>query len=107
MRRKCQLSNAEKRETNLLQYKDEIIETINRVVPGKHPEVFRDSFQTDPLDRGEAIRVGRALSKIPGLSTCGKEVTIYRMFDGEMVDDVLVSAADEAQQEERTMGGHM
>ena len=94
MKRKCTLSNPEKRATDLLQYKDEIIETINRVVPGKHPEVFHDSFQTDPLDRGESVRLGRALSKIPGLSKCCKEITVYRLFDGELVDDEPVTETE-------------
>lgn len=100
MKRKCRLSDAEHRNTDLTQYAEEIIETINRVVPNKNPEVFPDSFQTDPLDRGEAIRVGRALTKIPGLSACGKVVTIFRLFDGE-----LVETEDEQKQESK--GGHM
>ena len=100
MKRKCKLSAAEKRKTNLLQYKDEIMETINRIVPGKHPEVFVDSFQTDPLDRSEAVKLCRALAKIPGLSDCGKEVTIFRLFDGELIE------TEEEQKHEPT-GGHM
>ena len=107
MKRRCTLSNVEKRETNLLQYEQEIIDTINRIVPGKHPEVFCDSFQTDPLDRGEAVRLGRALSKIPGLSKCSKEVTIFRLFDGEMVDDEPAVAEEAPVENTVPKGGHM
>ena len=107
MKRKCKLADIEKRKINLLQYKDEIIETINSVVPGKHPEVFHDSFQTDPLDRGEAVRLGRALSKIPGLNDCGKKVTIFRLFDGEVVDDEPAMEEEAPIENTAPKGGHM
>ena len=100
MKRKCILSDVEHRGTDLMLYKDEIIETINRVIPGKHPEVFHDSFQTDPLDRGEAVKIGRALAKIPGLSGCGKKVTIFRLFEGELIET-------EAEASQEVKGGRM
>ena len=100
MKRKCKLSDSENRQVDLLQYKDEIIDTINRVVPGKNPEVFHDSFQTDPLERGESVKLGRALAKIPGLSKYGKEVTIFRLFAGELVET-------EAEVSQKVKGGRM
>lgn len=86
-KRKCRLSNISKRQDiDLRLYRDEIIHTINETLPGKNPEVYSDCFTTDPLNIGESIKLGRALAKIEGLSAYGKEVTIFRLFDGETVD---------------------
>ena len=85
-RRRCRLANSKHKDTDLRQYSQIIIDTINRVVPGKNPEVFEDYFSTDPLSQGEAILVGRELSKIPELATLGKTVTSFRLFDGRTYD---------------------
>lgn len=85
-RRKCRLVNSKYKGTDLRQYSQIIIDTINRVVPGKNPEVFEDYFSTDPLSQGEAILVGRELSKIPELAAYGKTVTSFRLFDGRTYD---------------------
>ena len=67
---------------NLLDYQQEIMDTVNSVVPGKNPKVFADHFETDPLSHQEAVKLGRALSKISGLKSFGKQVTIFRLFEG-------------------------
>ena len=85
-RRKCRLVNSKYKETDLRQYSQIIIDTINRVVPGKNPEVFKDYFSTDPLSQGEAILIGRELSNIPELATFGKTVTSFRLFEGRTYD---------------------
>ena len=69
---------------NLLKYSEAIIETVNAVVPGKNPVVYADRFETDMLTHKEAVALGRALSKIPGLQQYGKQVTIFRLFQGSI-----------------------
>ena len=85
-RRKCKLWDSKNRKIDLRQYEDLIIQTINETVPGKNPKVFEDYYSTDILTKGESIRIGRALSKIPQLKQYGKEVTIFRLFDGKNYD---------------------
>lgn len=71
-------------QADLTNYQQEIIDTVNSVVPGKNPKVFADRFETDPLTHQEAVRLGRALSKISGLKSFGKQVTIFRLFEGSL-----------------------
>lgn len=59
-----------------------IVDTINSTVPNKNPQVYRDHFSTDELSHSEAVLVGRALSKVPELKKYGKNITIFRLFDG-------------------------
>ena len=85
-RRKCKLVNSDYADVDLRQYEQLIIDTINRVVPGKNPKVFKDYFSTDPIDQGEAVTLGRELSKLDELKGFGKEVTTFRLFDGRTYD---------------------
>lgn len=83
-RRKCKLVDSDRKEfTDLRQYADLIIQTINQTIPGKNPQVFEDYFSTDPLTQSEAVALGRALAKIPELSGLGKTITTFRLFDGK------------------------
>ena len=82
-RRKCRLSDSSHKDVDLTIYKDVIINTINSVIPGKNPRVFKDYFSTDVLTQSEAVAVGRALAKINDLKPYGKTVTIFRLFDGK------------------------
>ena len=86
-RRKCRLADPSHKGVDLRLFETEIIQTINNTVPGKHPAVFQNYFSTDPLSPGEAVAVGRALSKIDDLKYYGKTVTIFRLFDGKMYED--------------------
>ena len=81
-RRECRFANTEHSNVDLRQYKKLIIDTINSTVPGKNPEVYSDHFSTDVLSQSEAVLIGRALAKIPVLKKYGKQVTIFRLFDG-------------------------
>lgn len=71
-------------KADLLDYKQEIIDTVNAVAPDKNPKVYADHFETDPLTHQEAVKLGRALSKISGLKSFGKQVTIFRLFEGSL-----------------------
>lgn len=86
MLRECRLSDTENRKIDLRNFEEEIKSIIEKTVPGKNPKVYKDHFTTDPLDRGESIKVGRALSKNKKLSAYGKTVTIFRLFDGRNVE---------------------
>ena len=80
--RECRFANTEHRNVDLRKYKQLIIDTINSTVPNKNPQVYRDHFSTDELNHSEAVLVGRALSKVPELKKYGKNITIFRLFDG-------------------------
>ena len=85
-RRKCKLVNAAYSNVDLRKFEHLIIDTVEKTVPWKHPKVFVDYFSTDPLTQGEAVALGRELSKLPELNGFGKEVTSFRLFDGKIYD---------------------
>lgn len=95
MLRKYKLSDRSQ-NVDLRQYQDEIVDTINEAVPGKHPKVYADHFTTDQLTHSEAVRIGRALSKSDNLAAFGKTVTTFRLFSGTTVEA-----------EDRPKGGRM
>lgn len=86
-RRKCKLASSDHKNTDLRDYEEFIIETVNATVPGKNPKVFSNYFSTDPLSQSESVALGRALSKIPALNSLGKTVTIFRLFDGKTYEN--------------------
>lgn len=88
-RRKCRLSCNDYKDIDLTQYEDLIIKTINATVPNKNPKVFKTYFSTDLLTQSEAVKLGRALSKIEELSVYGKSVTIFRLFEGKTYESEL------------------
>lgn len=83
--RKYKLSDRSQ-NVDLRQYQDEIVDTINEAVPDKHPKVYKDHFTTDQLTQGEAVRIGRALSRSENLAAFGKTVTTFRLFSGTTVE---------------------
>lgn len=85
-RRKYKLVNTDYSWVDLKQYEALIKATVEKVVPGKNPKVFKDYFSTDPLSQGEAVSLGRELSKLPELSGFGKKITTFRLFDGKTYD---------------------
>ena len=85
-RRVCRLADRQYKDIDLRQYEEIIIDTINRVVPGKHPTVSSDSFSTDTLTQSQSVQRGRALSRLDALKQYGKQVTQYRLFEGEVVE---------------------
>lgn len=105
-RRKCRLVNAKYKDIDLCQHAQLIIDTVEAIVPGKNPQVFRDYFSTDPLSQGEAILLGRELSKLPELAAYGKTVTSFRLFDGKTYDSETAVQPSKAKQCKRK-GGRM
>ena len=107
-RRKCRLVNSDYKDIDLRQYRETIIDAINKVVPGKNPTVFIDYFSTDLLSQGEAILVGRELAKIPELAAYGKTVTSFRLFDGKTYDSEEATTPSLSKQKSiPTKGGRM
>ena len=82
-RRKCRLADISHADIDHRNYSKVIIETIEQVIPGKNPRVYKEYFSTDPLTQREAISIGMALAKIPALSQYGKTITTFRLFDGK------------------------
>lgn len=85
-RRECRLVNKDYKDVDLTQHSKVIIDTINNTVPGKNPVVEKDKFSTDELNHKEAVKLGRALASLSELEGYGKEITIFRLFDGKVVD---------------------
>ena len=86
--RECRLSDtANRKMVDLRDFRDEIESIIEETVPGKHPRVYKDHFTTDKLSKGEAIKIGQALSKNKKLATYGKAVYTFRLFDGRNIEE--------------------
>ena len=82
-RRKCKLSDIKYKNIDLRKFSDVIIDTVNKIIPGKNPKVFETYFSTDLLTQSEAVALGRALAKIEELSIYGKQITTFRLFEGK------------------------
>lgn len=100
LRRRCRLADKAHKDVDLRQYTKVIIDTINETVPNKNPEVYKDHFSTDSLTQWEAVQVGRALSKLDELKPYGKQVTVFRLFDGR----TCLSGDDTASNKKRKGG---
>lgn len=85
-RKKFRLAAAEHQKQSLLPYEQEILDAINRAVPGKNPKVFEHYYSTDPLTQSETVRIGRELSKITDLIPLGKEIKTFRLFEGRLYE---------------------
>lgn len=70
-------------DVDLRDFEQEIVETIETVVPGKHPKVYQDHFTTDFLTQSEAVRIGRELSKCRDIARYGKKIETFRLFRGQ------------------------
>lgn len=101
-RRKYRLVNPGHRDIDLKNFEETIIATVNATVPGKNPEVYKDYFSTDLLSQSEAVTLGRALSKIQELNVYGKQVTMFRLFEGKVYD-----GDDAVNIDSKTKGGHL
>lgn len=87
-RRVCKLADKNNRKNvDLRDYEDIILDVINEIAPNKNPKVEEHSFSTDRLTQSEAVRIGLALSAIPDLAVLGKTITTFRLFDGRIVED--------------------
>lgn len=85
-RRECRFANKDYKDVDLTQYSKIITDTIEKTVPGKNPVVEKNKFSTDMLSHKEAVKLGMALSSLSELEGYGKTVTIFRLFDGKIVD---------------------
>ena len=70
---------------DLRDYKEEILEAVNAVVPGKHPVVYADCFEVDVLNQSESVALGRKLSSIKELQQFGKKIETFRLFQGRIL----------------------
>lgn len=87
-KRICKLADKNLRKTvDLRNYENLIIDTINEVAPNKNPIVQSDHFSTDVLTHSEAVRIGFALAEKPEIAKLGILVSIFRLFNGHIVED--------------------
>ena len=106
-RRKYRLADSNHADIDLRDYKKVIKETVNRVVPGKEPRVYKEYFSTDLLSHSEAVTLGRALAKIETLYTLGKTVTTFRLFDGQLYDSEAAVKPSNVKKKVKPKGGRM
>ncbi len=85
-RKRYILANRDFMDIDLTDYEDVILDTVNRVVPGKHVKVYPDYFEIDMPTQKEAVQLGRELAKLKEFSGFGKHVTQYRLFAGRRVE---------------------
>ena len=104
-RRKCRLADTNHADIDLRDYSKIIKETIEQVIPGKNPRVFKEYFSTDVLSQSESVRLGRALAKIEELNALGKTVTIFRLFDGKVYSSE--AANQPTKKQNKPKGGRM
>lgn len=83
-RRKYRLADTSHSDIDLRDYRKIIIETVEKTVPGKRPKVFRDYYSIDLISHSESVALGRALAKVEELSSLGKSITIFRLFEGKV-----------------------
>ena len=87
-KRICKLADKSLRETvDLRDYEDLIIDTINEIAPNKNPVVEKEYFSTDVLTHSEAVKIGFALAEKPEIAKLGILVSIFRLFNGRIVED--------------------
>ena len=56
-RRKCRLADINHADVDLRNYSKVIIETIEQVIPGKNPRIYKEYFSTDVLPSPKMIGV--------------------------------------------------
>ena len=102
-RRICRLADSDYKDIDLRDYEAEILAAIEKIAPGTHPVVEKDSFSTDELTQSQAVRLGRELYQIDGLKKYGKIVTQARLFIGRRVE---VDEEEPKQKTKPLKGGH-
>lgn len=102
-RRICRLAGSNHKDVDLRDYEAEILEAIERIAPGFHPTVEKDSFSTDELTQSQAVRLGRELFQIDGLKKYGKLVSQARLFTGRRIE---VDEDKLKQKSKQIKGGH-
>lgn len=90
-RREYRLADRQFKDVDLTKFSDIIINTINSIAPGKHPEVSEDHYTVDVLTQRETVMVGQALSKQDKLKPFFKELHQYRLFEGRDIKEEAIS----------------
>ena len=80
------MADRQYKDIDLRQYQQIIIDTINKIAPGKNPVVDENSFSTDELTQSQAVKIGQALSRLDELKQYGIHVTQYRLFEGRIIE---------------------
>lgn len=97
---------------DLRDYEKEIVDTIEKIAPGKHPKVFKDYYSTDDLTQSEAVKIGRELASFDDLKKLGRTITTFRLFEGKLYSSedsnvpVKKYVVKNKKQNEKIEGGH-
>ena len=87
-KRICKLTDkTQRKNVDLRDYSQTIIDIINKIAPNKNPVVEEHSFSTDVLTQSESVRIGFALAQNPEIAKLGIWVQTFRLFDGRIVKD--------------------
>ena len=87
-KRICKLTDkTQRKNVDLRDYSQTIIDIINKIAPNKNPVVEEHSFSTDVLTQSQSVRIGFALAEIPEIARLGTWVQTFRLFDGRIVKD--------------------
>ena len=87
-KRICKLTDkTQRKNVDLRDYSQTIIDIINKIAPNKNPVVEEHSFSTDVLTQSESVRIGFALAQNPEIAKLGTWVQTFRLFDGRIVKD--------------------
>ena len=73
-------SGAARKEVDLRDFEDIIINTVKDVIPGAKVKVYPDGYVVDAITTGEAIKIGR---KLASTALCTYCIKISKLFNGE------------------------
>ena len=73
-------SGAARKEVDLRDFEDIIINTVKEVIPGAKVKVYPDGYVVDKITTGEAIKIGRKLASTELCTYC---IKISKLFNGE------------------------
>ena len=73
-------SGAARKEVDLRDFEDIIINTVKEVIPGAKVKVYPYGYVVDKITRGEAIKIGRKLASTDLCTYC---IKISKLFNGE------------------------
>ena len=71
---------------DLKHYEQAVIDTINSIASGKHPEVCNSSFSADELAHSQAVQIERILSRLDELKQYGKQVMQHLLSEGKIAE---------------------
>lgn len=85
-------SGAARKEVDLRDFEDIIINTVKEVIPGAKVKVYPDGYVVDKITTGEAIKIGRKLASTDLCTYC---IKISKLFNGGNINDRFLELLEE------------